>query len=105
MVNSYGSDKDEDHMDVDTVDTKNKLKEEAGAAEGDESADHEQPESDKEHDYEEHAPDANFIQTQFCLGNREETSDDDPDYENIFLSCDEIIVDVDGQDESIYQNL
>ena len=35
MVNSYGSDKDEDHMDVDTVDIKNKLKEEAEAAKGD----------------------------------------------------------------------
>lgn len=30
--------------------------------------------SDEEHDYEEDAPDTNFIQTQFSLGNREEAT-------------------------------
>lgn len=107
VLNDYESDREEDYVNADPADTKNKLKEEAGVVGDKESADYEEPESDEDHDYEEVAAVANVIQANtVCFSlyeNREEeeeeeNGDDDADYENV-------TVDTYGEDEDVYQNL
>ncbi|XP_045886823.1 uncharacterized protein LOC123957797 [Micropterus dolomieu] len=89
--NNYEDDEDyddeeEDYVNVDSVCTKGKHKEEATSGE--------EEESDEDHDYEEAGPSANSIQdTVVCFSvkdNREEeSSDDEDDYVNVNQSSDD----------------
>ncbi|XP_038565775.1 immunoglobulin superfamily member 1-like [Micropterus salmoides] len=88
--NDYEDDEEEedeqDYVNVDSVYTKGKLKEEATSGE--------EEESDEDHDYEEAGPSANSIKaTVVCFGvndNREgESSDDEDDYVNVNQSSDD----------------
>lgn len=109
VLNDYESDREEDYVNVDPADNKNKLEEEAGAVGDKESADYEEPESDEDHDYEEVAAVSNVIQANtvcFSLDEnrkeeeQEENGDDDADYENVTPTGD-----IYGEHEDIYQNL
>ncbi|XP_031727078.1 deleted in malignant brain tumors 1 protein-like isoform X1 [Anarrhichthys ocellatus] len=92
--NNKYEDEDDVYQNINPADTKKKLKEEAGRVEEEESDDYEEPESD---DYEE--PESNEGHEE-----EEETSDDEADYENASEPLDELIVDIYGEHEDIYQS-
>ncbi|KAF1380092.1 hypothetical protein PFLUV_G00182890 [Perca fluviatilis] len=80
-------DNEADYENVDPVDTKKNLKEEAGKWEEEETNDYVEPESDEDHDYEEAGPSASIIKTNKVYFSVEENSeqeeDNEDDYENV----------------------
>ncbi|XP_028456265.1 uncharacterized protein LOC114570209 [Perca flavescens] len=80
-------DDESDYENVEPMDTKKNLKEEAGKGEEEETNDYVEPVSDEDHDYEEADPRASIIKTNkvyFSVEeNREEEEDDEDDYENV----------------------
>ncbi|XP_042248246.1 Fc receptor-like protein 5 [Thunnus maccoyii] len=84
VKNHNGDDEDEeeeeDYENVKPVNTKMKLKEQAGGMEEEESDDYEQPESDEGHDYEDVDSDVNYINAEeFCHS----VEDEGHDYEDV----------------------
>ncbi|XP_032394386.1 uncharacterized protein LOC116703637 isoform X4 [Etheostoma spectabile] len=109
--NDYQDD-EADYENVDPMDTKNNIKEEAGKGEEEETNDYVEPESDEDHDYEEAVPRVSIMKTnEVCLTaeenseeeeeEKEEEEDNNDDYENVTKPLDGDTLDIYGE-EDIY---
>ncbi|KAF1380094.1 hypothetical protein PFLUV_G00182920 [Perca fluviatilis] len=96
--NDYEDD-EADYVNVDPMDTTQKLKEE------EETNDYVEQESDEDHDYKEEGPRANIKAKNVCFSVEEnrEPVEDDEDYENVTKPFSEETLDIYGE-QDIYQN-
>ncbi|XP_047428291.1 deleted in malignant brain tumors 1 protein-like [Mugil cephalus] len=107
-VNDYAHEENDAEDYENVLDTKQDLKEGAGIMDEDDTNDYEDPENDDDHDYEEAGPSVNDIKTNNIFMSvedcsKEETSDDENDYENVTEQSER--QSEDEEDEDIYQNL
>lgn len=112
VKNNYENDEGQDYVNVDPVNAVIDCKEHAGAVgEAEENSDYEELESSEDHDYEEATARASFTLAPDIHFNveknteKEDTDDDEADYENVSKPYREAVVDVYWKQEDIYQNI